>query len=176
MRMLKSLVAIVAATAFIASCGYEGPTPTVRERQADQNAHAAQAFNFSAGNSERDNIVRRGNLVSQPDLVGYVLLLSMTGQPIAYYTVHGKITSSGKRLEAVDDAHCDVRINDFIQCGTVTDAPSYDGTFGPSDQYVYFWTTNGQYIQWTGPYIYSDQPLELGSRSAAVIAPSTAQH
>lgn len=164
----------LAAALVVSSCGIGvSSVHGVREQQRNAAEQAAQRVSFAAGNAEQDNILRRSQLVAQPDLVGYVVLLNF-GQPVAYYTVRGKITSSTKRLETGQDAHCNA--NDGVPCGTITDAPSYDGTFGASDPYVYFWTTQGQYVQWSGDYLYSDAPLELSGRTAAIIAPPVAPH
>jgi len=39
--------------------------------------------------------------------------------------------------------------------------PSDEGTFGSSDAYVYWWTEEDQYYQWSGKYLYSDKPFRL---------------
>lgn len=170
---MKKLLFVACAAFALASCGPLPLGSTVREEQARVAENAANALDFSAGNAEVANLQRRATLVAQPDLVGYVVLLSF-GQPIAYYTVQGKITSSGKRLESPDqiDGPYDSRV--------VVDAPSYDGTYGSSDPYVFFWTTTGQYIQWgtTGgaSYLYSDQPLNPnGAAGRAIVTTPTVE-
>jgi hypothetical protein len=149
--MNKSFVIAGVAALFLAGCGEY--TPPVRDTQADVAARQAQTIDFSAGNAEISNITKRGKLVARPDLAGYIVLIS-SGRPVAYYTVKGKVTSGGKRLESPSRE---------AVSGSVVPAPSYDGTFGSSDDYVYFWTTSDQYIQWStgggNGYIYSDQPL-----------------
>ncbi len=173
--IIRNFIIGAAALFALAACG-QAPN-TVREREAQRNAEAAQSIDFSAGNAERDNIIRRGQFVSQPDLVGYIVLLSPQG-PVAYYTVRGKVTSSGKRLEQplVNDCYdgVDGAGDSSGSCvGALTDAPSYDGTYGSSDQYVYFWTTAGQYVQWsTGNgfgYLYSDQPIQPNTAAAQAL-------
>jgi len=79
------------------------------------------------------------------------------GQPIMYTGIVGKITSSGKRLTAPVQKW-------RVDCGqycdeTINEAPSDEGTWGSSSPYIYFWTTTGQYMQWSGTYLYSDQPF-----------------
>ena len=97
-------------------------------------------------NSEMNNIVKRLKLTGQPALVGFVLLINQAGQPIYYTTVSGKITSSGKKLDAYVD----------------------DGVDGKSDEYIYFWTSTGKYIQWNGKYLYSDKTFRLNIKPIAV--------
>lgn len=119
--------------------------PSTRQVQAEKARVAAESINF-ADNAEIENIQRRLKLTADPGLLGYVLLLNDAGQPIIYTTVKGKITSGGKRLTQP------------YSSGT-GDAPSDEGTYGSSAPYVYFWTTSGQYIQWSGDYLFSDQPI-----------------
>ena len=162
MKRVLLFLALGAAT-LLASCGVSYPPPPVRDNQAMQAERAAQTIDFSAGNAEIKNITARGKLVARPDLTGYIVLIS-SGRPVAYYTVKGKVTSGGKRLETPTRES----IN-----GTALPAPSYDGTFGSSDDYVYFWTVSGQYIQWStgggNGYIYSDQPLTPNNAAAQTI-------
>ena len=160
---------VIATLVFIlASCDL--PHSDVRHQQAAEAAREAQSLDFSAGNAERENILRRARLVSQPGLTGYVVLLNL-GRPIAYYTVRGKVTSSGKRLEAP--------LQEYGVAGSGANplgpAPSYDGTYGESDHYVYFWTTQGQYVQWSGDYLYSDQPLQPNSAAADALVTTPAR-
>jgi hypothetical protein len=81
------------------------------------------------------------------------------GQPIAYETIKGKITSSGKRL---------TKPHGIVNNSVVTPAPSDEGTWGSSDNYIFYWTTNGAYRQWSGLYLYSDQPIRLSQPTLIV--------
>jgi len=38
-----------------------------------------------------------------------------------------------------------------------------DGTYGENDNGIFFFTPNGNYIEWTGEYLYSDIPFEVES-------------
>lgn len=168
---MKSLLisgAICAALA-LAGCDYvqNSVTPDKREQEAQKAHLAAQSVNFSAGNAERDNILARSKLVAQPDLLGYVVLITY-GQPVAYFQVKGKVTSCGKRLETPVKEY-KVEGDGSMQQGVLGPAPSYDGTFGDTaPDCVFFYTISGQYVQWNDVFVYSDQPLTL-NKSAAVM-------
>lgn len=175
--MKRSLIFTIAlaATFMAAGCDELPRQAEVRTTQAMRARNAANEIDFSSGNAEIENIRRRAEFVAQPDLVGYVVLISF-GRPVAYYTVKGKITSSGKRLESPSRVD-----TSGINSDVVVPTPSYDGTFGNSDEYIYFWTTNGQYVQWStgggNGYIYSDQPLQPnGNAAAAVLNTPEAAH
>lgn len=152
-------------------CGAEGdcedePTqPHNKSVQAAKAEREASTIRFDE-NAEIDNIKARLELTSAPGLLGYIVLLNDAGQPVMYTTVKGKVTSGGKRLTKPYDF---VRRDLGGSYGdAVVDAPSDEGTYGHSGDYIYFWTENGQYIQWSGTYLYSDKPIRLSVEPLAV--------
>jgi len=145
MRKLFIGIAAIAALALTA-CGPDEPQKVTQSQKA---AKAAESVTYSE-NAEIDNIKNRLELTSNPGALGFILLMNQAGQPIAYYGVKGKVTSSGKRLTKPFEREFE---------GRHVPAPSDEGTWGSSDPYVYFWTTSGQYIQWNGDYLYSDKPF-----------------
>lgn len=150
---MKRIICVVAAL-FLVGCVEENRP--VKQGQAQKAREAANSIQFTE-NAEIENIKRRLELTANPGLLGYIVLLNETGQPVMYAGVKGKITSGSKRLTEPD------RSNNWGG-GTnnvVRQSPSDEGTYGHSDPYIYFWTTNGQYIQWNGKYLYSDKPFRL---------------
>lgn len=105
---------------------------------------------------ERTNISKRLTTFSDPSKVSYIYLVSF-GKVMAFYTVKGKVTSGSKRLTASDQ----LIDNKYTQDQYVTQAPELDGTYGSSADYIFFWTTDGVYVQWNGEYMQADQPLQL---------------
>jgi hypothetical protein len=90
--------------------------------------------------------------------------LNESGQPVYYSTVKGKITSGSKRLTRPDKATTEgAGANNVVMA-----APSDEGTFGSSGEYVFFWTTSDQYVQWNGKYFYSDKPIRLSVQPLVV--------
>jgi hypothetical protein len=122
---------------------------SAKTQQAEKARQAANSITFPE-NAEIDNIKRRLELTANPGLLGFVVLLNETGQPVMYTGVKGKITSGGKRLTSPQSSFSSERV-----------APSDEGTYGTSGEYVFFWTPAGQYIQWNGKYLYSDKPFRL---------------
>lgn len=155
-----SLIAVAAITMGNSGCDNK---PTAAEVQKNtQKAAAEQAaasLQFSE-NSEIENIKRRLELTSKPGQLGFVMLLNEMGQPIMYEGVRGKITSSSKRLTAPDRAHTWGNGNGGYG-GVVRAEASDEGTYGNSDPYIYYWNVDGAYRQWSGKYLYSDQPMRL---------------
>lgn len=121
-----------------------------RAVQSNKAREIAESVVFS-DNAEIDNIRRRLELTSKPGLLGYIVLLNESGSPVMYTTVKGKVTSGSKRLTS--PGYC---------LGVPgNECPSDEGTFGSSNPYVYFWDEGGRYHQWSGEYLYSDQPIRL---------------
>lgn len=109
---------------------------------------------------ERANISKRIVLFSDPNKISYVYLVSY-GKVMAFYAIKGKVTSGSKRLTASQQ----IIENSNYQQGSYStiDAPELDGTYGSSAPYVYFWTTSGTYVQWSGDYMLADTPLQLST-------------
>lgn len=153
---VKLAAIIVAMTC--AGCDMPKEAPQAKNEQAQKAAQAANAINFTE-NAEIDNIKRRLELTSKPAAVGFIMLINQAGQPILYASVKGKVTSGGKRLtKPYERAHWDCG---QAYCDKELPGPSDEGTYGSSGEYVYFWTAGGQYYQWAGNYLYSDQPFRL---------------
>ncbi len=160
MRYLLPLLAIPILCGADGDCnGPPSTQPHNKQAQAAKAEQAASQITFDE-NAEIDNIQRRLELTSAPGLLGYVVLMNAAGQPVMYTTVKGKITSGGKRLTKPYEF---ARVSGGSN-GGVDDqvpAPSDEGTYGISGEYVYFWTESDQYVQWNGTYLYSDKPIRL---------------
>ena len=137
------------------------PPPQNKMTQAALAQQAAESIQFN-DNAEINNIKRRIELTSKPGQIGYIVLLNAAGQPILYESVVGKVTSGTKRLTPPDRTQ---QISTYGQNGgqhsVVRQAPSDEGTFGSSSEYIFYWNADGTYRQWSGSYLYSDQPIRL---------------
>ena len=164
----------IAMTLMAGSCDVQ-PSTNAKSSESKKAAAAANSISFAAGNAEIDNIKKRLELTSDPALMGYIVLFNDMGQPILYTTVKGKVTSGSKRLTAPFQETAlgragvaEVSSSDF------TDAPSDEGTWGSSNPYIYFWTTGGQYIQWSGTYLYSDKAFRMDTPAVVSITTTPA--
>lgn len=123
---------------------------------------------------ERINISKRLQMWSDENKISYIYLTSF-GKVMAFYTVKGKVTSGGKRLtpQSVSVDGCGnvavVDENNGNCSGSYSiEQPELDGTYGSSNPYIYFWTTDGTYVQWSGEYMLADQPLQLTTQPELV--------
>ena len=157
----------------LTACDVESQTQ--RTVQSHKAAEAANQIQFSS-NAEIDNIVERIKLTSNPGQIGFILLINQAGQPIMYTSVKGKLTSGTKRLNPPD------RMDSYSGHALTRAAPSDEGTWGSSSEYIFWWTQEGQYMQWNGSYLYSDKPFRLKveplvisikEQPATVVVPTT---
>lgn len=109
---------------------------------------------------ERANISKRLQTFDDPNKVSYIYLINY-GKVMAFYTIKGKVTSSTKRLTSDEKLAQDIDCGEYTCSNVVMEAPSLDGSYGASDEYIFFWTTDGVYVQWSGDYMEVDQPLKL---------------
>jgi len=119
----------------------------------------APTFTFS---QERQNLINRLKLTSNPNLVGYIYLMGANGQVVANYTVKGKVSSLNSLLTTPNQLRgCDT--GQYGGACSVTDSPDMDGSYGANPSGVFFYTTSGAYVEWSGPYMYSNQPMNITS-------------
>lgn len=114
---------------------------------------------------ERLNIKKRLETFDEPNKVSYIYLINY-GRVMAFYTIKGKVTSGSKRLTSGEK-----QVVSNVDCGqygcdnvSVMEAPELDGSYGSSAPYIYFWTTENIYVQWSSDYMLVDQPLQLSTQ------------
>lgn len=117
---------------------------------------------------ERRNLKERLLRFNKPDKIGYVYLLSDTGQVVSFYTIKGKISSTQSQLTASQTDRCHYH---YEQGCEVTEAPGDDGSYGPNEDGVFFFTTEGVLVQWNGKFIYADAPLKVTTAPIIVETP-----
>jgi len=166
MKRILSTIFLIATAFVLTACIDEDQTKRQQHKAAEA---AANSLNFT-DNAEIDNIKRRLELTSKPGLMGYIVLMNDAGQPVFYGTIKGKVTSGSKRLTRPRWVDSFGSLNQAI-----TDAPSDEGTYGSSTPYIFFWTTSGAYMQWSGQYLYSDKPIRLSVQPLAVSIEAPAQ-
>jgi hypothetical protein len=154
-----AILAILAVSVALSAC--KPDEPSVKNAQAAKAREAAQSITFTE-NAEIDNIKKRLELTANPGLLGYIVLLNESGQPVFYSPIKGKVTSGSKRLTPPD------RYQSHSNGAMVMQAASDEGTYGSSGEYIFFWTTAGQFMQWNGKYLYSDKPIRLSVQPLVV--------
>jgi hypothetical protein len=107
---------------------------------------------------ERQNLIDKLKFEAKQGEVGYVALIGPMGQLVAYYAINGKVSSLNSYLTTTQQTEWMYSGNSGIASATV-DSPDMDGSYGVNPPGIFFFTTSGNYIEWSGNYLYSDQPL-----------------
>lgn len=128
-------------------------------RSAKLAAVLAAALVLLVGCSlERRNLAERLKRTDNPSAIGYVYLLSF-GKPIGYYVIKGKVSNPDSQLTTTD------LVQDCsgwsTPCRVTVPAPGDDGSYGPNEGGIFFFTTEGVMVTTSLDYIWSDNPLPV---------------
>jgi hypothetical protein len=129
---------------------------------------------------ERYNIIRRAYWVNgqrekanslQCEVekpLGYIVLFSKAGAVVGNFIVDGKVSSLNSYLFPAQtdyDGSGDTVGSDygasFSSSVYTVENPGIDGAYGQNVTGIFFFTTDGKYIEWTGDFLYSDIPFEV---------------
>lgn len=177
--MKKAVSAVLAAIMVILMCFVLGGCADSTENQNTEtamkssgkiveNQPAPTDLNYSL---ERYNVIKRAYWVngqrekamSLPCEVdkplGYIVLFSENGSVVGRFIVDGKVSSLNSYLFPAEypqhvhkDSHC---YYDKVEIAGI------DGCYGQNAGGIFFFTTDGKYIEWTGDFLFSDIPFEV---------------
>lgn len=150
-----------------------------------KNQPAPTDLNYSL---ERYNVIRRAYWVngqrekanalvcSVEKPLGYIVLFSNSGAVVGNFVVDGKVSSLNSYLfpaylDTTSDGITGAAVNESNNMNTIrtdgsvfsTEIPGIDGTYGSNVSGIFFFTTDGKYIEWTGDFLYSDIPFDVGT-------------
>lgn len=108
---------------------------------------------------ECKNLAEKKRRDEDPSRLTYLYLVNMNGQPFAYWVVKGKVSSNQSQMAPMDQA---IQMCGYSECWTMAEAPGDDGSFGPNEDGIFFFTPDGnKIVVGGGNYIQSDFPFEL---------------
>jgi hypothetical protein len=121
----------------------------------------------------RKAIAARAKLFDANDKITYIYLINY-GKVMAFYTIKGQPISlrayltpmenivNNRGMLCSDAARID---SDSSSCGGgngyMVSAPDVDGTYGDTVDGIFFFTTEGAYVETKLDYVVSDQPLKI---------------
>lgn len=165
------LVALVALG--VTACGEQVPSAqkqTLKKETAFQGKVGAKK-QAVVGYPSVENFAESANLKKRYEelddvKIGYVYLLDH-GLVFASYTVKGKVSSLNSEFTNPEQI---VKTDYGDGWGTETVPQSEpDGSYGANPDGIFFWTSDGTYVEWGGNYLYSKQRLSLQQPAQAVI-------
>lgn len=172
MKKIISILLLVAITlCMLAGCDsdYQEQTSDVEKQQSitkdlQQSQPTPTDIDYSL---ERYNLIRRAYWVngqrekalSLPcpveKLLGYVVLMLEGVGVVGNYVIDGKVSSLNSFLTP-DSEYYEYSAGETSKKNNWL--ADVDGSYGENDNGIFFFTTDGKYIEWTGTYIYSDIP------------------
>lgn len=115
--------------------------------------------------NERANLINRLTRFNDPNKVSYIYLVNY-GKVMAFYTVKGKVSSVNSMLttvdQVVDKSGNQCEYGNSTDC-YVVNSPDIDGSYGSNGNAIFFFTTEGVYVEWQGDYMLADQALQLST-------------
>ena len=106
-------------------------------------------------NGQREKAMTLPCPVEKP--LGYIILFSENGAVIGRHVVDGKVTSLNSYLSP-DSEYYEISSEYTRYNGWLADV---DGSYGENDSGIFFFTTDGNYYEWTGTYLYTDVPVQV---------------
>lgn len=178
-KILKiSVLVIMIVVGVFALSGCEAETDTQKDVQQTLNIGDKLTNNQPTPTDidyslERYNLIRRAywvngqreranTLVCEIEKpLGYIALFLDNGACAGKFVVDGKVTSLNSFLTP-DSRYYEV-VGEYIdgKSGENNWLPDVDGSYGENDNGIFFFTTDGKYVEWTGTYLYSDIPFEI---------------
>lgn len=177
----KSVILVITlalVSVFLTGCS-EIKTTTVSGTKADTNTTKQIADSLASRQPtptdieyslERYNLIRRAywvngqrekaNTVICPveKPLGYIVLFA-GNTVVNSFIVDGKVSSLNSYLSP------DSEYYEYVYGGNYREYNRWladvDGSYGENDNGIFFFTPNGNYIEWTGEYLYSDIPFEV---------------
>lgn len=108
---------------------------------------------------ERRNLVRRLNLFMDADKIGYIYLIDF-GKVMAHYTVKGKLSSTESLLTTPNQLVTGLWGKHNYET-LVVESPDLDGSYGQREKGIFFFCTDGAYVQTDLKHLYFDRPMTI---------------
>jgi len=170
MKRFAFLFAIMILGMFLTSCTDDINTGNTTKAEMEFTEQNQERLTKSApppklqNSLERVNLVRYLNEINREDRVSYIYLINY-GKVMAFYTIKGKVTYCSSKLTTRDQI---ITLGQGAsKRGPVTrhvvESPGLDGSYGPSEDAIFFWTTEGVLVQWRGDYMWCGEPLKLST-------------
>lgn len=154
MKTLTKKIATVATIGLISLGAVTACSPKSGELQEREQLQSQSRKGTSL---ELENLKKKKALEENPNTLRYVYILTM-GDPIGYYVAKGKISSSSSQIAPEQDL---IKVYENSSDRIVMDSAKDDGSYGPGDPGIFFFTTGGNMIETSLDYVVSTQPMKL---------------
>ena len=162
MKKIVSILLLVAITlCMLAGCDsdYQSITKDLQQSQPTPTDidYSLERYNLIRRaywvNGQREKALSLPCPVEKP--LGYVVLMLEGVGVVGNYVIDGKVSSLNSFLTP-DSEYYEYSAGETSKKNNWL--ADVDGSYGENDNGIFFFTTDGKYIEWTGTYIYSDIP------------------
>lgn len=175
MKRILLFITIILSTAILAGCSttYFDGSHTEQQKSIEKNQKRLNS-NYAIPQLDKsleiENNYKRLEFLNKSDAIGYVYLMSH-GKVVAFYTIQGKVSSLNSYATAMEQL-VDYKgrpctngyENSCSPSGAfIVEAPDIDGSYGQNADGIYFFTTEGSYVEWSGEYMYTSEPLKVST-------------
>ena len=160
-RKMITAAVIVAALA-LTGCSNNNEAATDATKTRQDKAAKIVLCGDTGDSLECKNLKERERRNSLPNTIGYVYLYNFDGSVKGYFTIKGKVSSTQSQMGPMDII-ADACLVTSDYCPEVMEAAGDDGSFGPNENGIFFFTTEGVMVTYSGEYVLSDGPLKLST-------------
>lgn len=169
-RVIIGILAVTMVMVLLSGCEVSETNADISRQQevTDTLSQSQQTPTDIDYSLERYNLIRRTYWVngqrekanSLPCEIekplGYIVLFTDNGSIVGKFIVDGKVSSLNSFLTPNT-------IDEYISNGGVKtiELADVDGSYGENDSGIFFFDVQGNYIEWTGTYLYTDIPMEI---------------
>jgi len=161
---MKKLLVLLSIVSLISLTGCSGGTAQQEQELTEANqsrllsVQPPVSLNWSL---ERDQINKRTKLWNDKNKVSYIYLVSY-GKVMSFFTIKGKVSSVNSQITNPEGV--------YKQWGHryILPSPAEDGSYGENGDGIFFFTTDGTYVEWAGEYMLADKPLKMSTPPALV--------
>lgn len=160
MKHIVYVALIIFTIGGLAACG--GGSTAMQEQEATEKNQSTLLSNQPPvrldWSLEREQINKRTELWNDENKISYIYLINF-GKVMAFYTIKGKVSSVNSQITNPNQIVKYRHLGDFSY--HVLPSPAEDGSYGENGDAIFFFTTDGTYVEWRGDYMLADKPLKL---------------
>ena len=133
------------------------PTPTDIDYSLERYNLIRRAYWVNGQREKANMLVCK---IEKP--LGYIVLFTESGSVVGKFVVDGKVSSLNSYLSPDSEWYEQEYWSDGDSCRGANDwLADVDGSYGENDNGIFFFDVRGNYIEWTGTYLYTDIPMEI---------------
>lgn len=175
-RLFATLAVIAAISLSVVACSEAQPTARATEQAIAQQNQAKLTVSTPIPvlpiSQERNNLVKRATRINVQNLSSCVILFTPSGAVVGKFAVNGKVSSLNSYLLSSDQVIKDPQAAWVTGLQSlVVEQPDIDGAYGQNAEGIFFFdAVTDAYIEWGGPYFWSDQCLDTTAQPILVQA------